>query len=43
MDRGGVDFSVLTPEMAYSFQKDLIRTLVTIEDTYFNVMIFALK
>ncbi|RKP01677.1 hypothetical protein CXG81DRAFT_4726, partial [Caulochytrium protostelioides] len=31
---GGVVFEELTPEMSYSFQKSLLKTMLTIEDTY---------
>jgi hypothetical protein len=37
---GGVLFSELTPEMAYSFQKDLLKTMLTIENTYIHVSNF---
>lgn len=37
---GGVHFAELSPEQAYSFQKDLLKTMLTIENTYINVCLF---
>ena len=37
--RGGVHFAELSPEQAYSFQKDLLKTMLTIENTYIHVCI----
>uniref|UniRef100_A0A914PBI2 NadR/Ttd14 AAA domain-containing protein n=1 Tax=Panagrolaimus davidi TaxID=227884 RepID=A0A914PBI2_9BILA len=33
---GGVKFGELSPEQAYEFQKDLLRTLIQIESVFFN-------
>ncbi|GMT05364.1 hypothetical protein PENTCL1PPCAC_27538, partial [Pristionchus entomophagus] len=33
---GGVKFAELTPEQAYEFQKDLLLTLIRIEDVFFH-------
>jgi hypothetical protein len=33
---GGVKFGELSPEQAYEFQKDLLRTLLQIESVFFN-------
>ncbi|KAJ3090775.1 hypothetical protein HK102_002734 [Quaeritorhiza haematococci] len=34
---GGVVFAEMTPELAYSFQKDILRVMMTIENTYINL------
>ncbi|CAJ0949224.1 unnamed protein product, partial [Mesorhabditis belari] len=33
---GGVKFQELTPQQTYEFQKDLLKTLIRIEDVFFN-------
>jgi thymidylate kinase len=37
IDSGGVHFAELNDEMAYLFQKDLLKTMLQIEDTYIHL------
>jgi thymidylate kinase len=37
INSGGVHFAELNNEMAYLFQKDLLKTMLQIEDTYIHL------